>query len=196
MTLTNLSPTPEAKARVLAAIDTLKAADPEYWQRCQDQRDPRSPDAAGSTLHLVPTYTGTLEDALRASSWTPYPHEAILPQCAAFRTFDLVGRIGLVGLSDLPATTTVELRDPKGTGKAEAIVRFPKSEAESRRPFVPYVVIILGPTDEGGECVWTFHPGPPIMPSTHPTPTEGSETMTAKEALDLGLKFAKIVVSD
>lgn len=195
MTLTNLTPTPEAKARVIAAIDTIKASNPDYWQRCQDQRDPRSPDAAGSTLHLIPTYTGTIEDALRASSWGPYTHEAILPQCTAFRTFDLVGRLGLVGLADLPAMTPVELRDPKGTGKAEATVRFPKSEADSRRPFLPYVIAILGPSGDG-ECVWTFHPGPPIVPSMIDTPPEGSAKMTAKDAIDLGLKFAKIIVSD
>jgi hypothetical protein len=194
MTLTNLSPSPEAKTRVNAAIDRIKADDPAYWQRCQDQRDPRSPAAAGSVLHLVPTFTGDIESVLRACEWIPFKDDAILPQCTAFRTFDLAGRLGLVPLVDLGPDATVTLADPKETGKAEATVVLSKRDAERSRPFVQYTVIILGPTKDGGECVWTFHPGPPIRPSEVATPPEGERVISVEKARELGLKFAKIVV--
>ena len=196
MTLTNLTPSPEASARVCAAIDKIKADDPAYWQRCQDQRDPRSPDAAGSVLHLVPTFTGDIESVLRACEWIPFVDDAILPQCTAFRTFDLAGRIGLVALADLGLDAKLTLADPKGTGKAEATIVLSKQDAERARPFVRYTVIILGPTKDGGECVWTFHPGPPIRPSEVPTPPEGERVISVEKARELGLAFAKIVVQE
>lgn len=187
--LSSITPDPALTPRIHAAIDATKASDAAYWERCCAQRDPRSPDAAGSILDLRPGYTGNIEDVLRACEWSEYPHPDVLPIAKAFRTFDIQGRMGLVALADLPADTKVFLRDPKGTGKAEACV------VHALGTKVPFVTAILGPADGGGECLWTFHPGPPIMPSTVPTPPASEAEITAAQATALGLKWAKCVAA-
>jgi hypothetical protein len=58
---------------------------------------------------------------------------------------------------------------------------------------VPFVTALLGPAKDGTECLWTFHPGPPIMPSTVPTPPASEAEITAAQAIALGLKWAKCV---
>lgn len=185
--LSNLTPDPALTPRIHAAIDATKASDATYWERCQAQRDPRSPGAAGSVLSLRPGYAGDLESLLRECEWSAYDHPDVLPVAKAFRTFDLQGRMGLVALADLPADTRVYLRDPKETGKAEACV------VHALGTQVPFVTALLGPAKDGGECLWTFHPGPPIMPSTVPTPPASEAEISVAQALALGLKWAKCV---
>lgn len=185
--LSSITPDPDLTPRIHAAIDATKASDSTYWERCCAQRDPRSAEAAGSVLILRSGYAGSIEDVLRACEWSVYEHPDVLPIAKAFRTFDIQGWMGIVSLSDLDPDMEVSLRDPKETGKAEACV------VRERGAQVPFVTAILGPTKDGGECMWTFHPGPPIMPSTVPTPPPEKAKITVREALALGLKWAKCV---
>ena len=181
----------EANRRVIAAIDCSKRFVPEYWQKCQDQRDPRTADAAGSTLRLPPAYTGTIENMLRASAWFTFDHHAVLPQCSAVATFDLCGRIGIVELAQLDDDRVLEISDLKGTGYADVIMPLTQNEADAMRPRTGLTVMILGPSDHG-ELVWTFHPGAPVPPSTFPTPA--TRTITVRDAIFAGVRHAKIRV--
>jgi hypothetical protein len=58
------------------------------------------------------------------------------------------------------------------------------------------VCIILGGEDEVAphEVVLTFHPGAPLPVSTLPKEI-APETMTAEEAIEAGLRYAKVLPS-
>ena len=100
-------------------------------------------------------------------------------------------------MAQLPPNTPVQLRTVKSGSGQSAIVS--KDDVPGGLPNVGYTVLLLGPheiKDEEGnvtgteEIVWTFFPGAPIKPST--TFGAGDEDITAREARERGIEWAKI----
>lgn len=170
--------------RVRAAIE-LTAATPalaDHWQGLLTSRVPGA-GASGSVFHV--DSAEDLVARLRAARWEPLYHADVRPPAIAFRTRDVLGRFGLVDLTELPAGEDVRLRDAHATGFLSAEVRGALGETDG-------ATILLGPED-AGEVVWTFHPGLPVAPSTVAVGSVGGrETVTAGDALAMGLRWAKV----
>ncbi len=176
--------------RVRAAID-LTATTPalaDHWQGLLTSRVPGA-GASGSVFHV--DSAEDLVARLRAARWEPLDHPGVRPPAIAFRTRDVAGHFGLVDLTELPSDAEVHLRDAHATGFLSAEVRGALGEPTDG------ATILLGP-DGAGEVVWTFHPGLPVAPSTVAVGSVavgsvgGRETVTAGEALAMGLRWAKV----
>lgn len=168
----------DTKSFVASAFANSDAA---YLESCLAQRNPGQGGAGSRFLSPV-----TLEELQRAA-WEEYAHPAVMAGCRAFRA-PIAGRIGIVRLSSLAPETEVTLDDRKSIGKVEAVV---KGVLGSE---VDFTVLLTGPREgtEGFE-VWTFFPGEPINPSqVETTHYPHGTTVTAAEALTLGLEWAKI----
>lgn len=180
----------DPSARVRAA---LAATPPDYLARCLAQRLP-GPAACGSVFLDFgvagdPAAPDRLLHALHTHPWEPYEHPAVMAGCAAFAC-PLGGRVGLVHLATLAPDHPVRLLDPKGTGFVEAVVEG-TADDRTRGSAATFTVAILGP-DDGREVVYTFHPGAPIPPSRVPADGRHGTTVTAEEAVALGLQIAKV----
>jgi hypothetical protein len=178
-------------ARVVAAIEHTRKALPGYFERTLFQRASLSPEHCGSTVHGTPA---EVEALLLEAAWAPYEHSAVAPGCVAFRAH-LPGplRVGVVELARLDGALPVKLADVKSTGYYEVeieAVHVSGTPAE----YTDFVTAILG-DHEGGEVVFTFHPGEPIAPSRVAVSTPGlpSDAMIpVHEARRLGFTYAKV----
>lgn len=184
-------------ARVRAAIDATAVAPglADHWRGLVVSRT-SGPAASGSVVDgaLSPEVTVAL---LRAATWTPLTGPAaqtVRAPAVAFWTPDVRGRVGVVPTDSLPADARLVLRDPHDTGcvsaEYEGDIGVLGAPAEG-------TCILLGP-DGDVEIVWTFHPGPPVGPSTVPACALAileRPWVTPAEALSLGLMTAKIVQS-
>lgn len=170
--------------RVRAAIARTPSALPSHWTGLVSSRCD-GPSASGSrTRFLDPD---ALVSALRAASWEEYDHPAVSAPASAFRTGDIGGVLGIVPIADLPPAVEVSLRDPHDTGELYAEAVLPVG------PAVDFLTILLGP-EGGAEVVYTFHPGPPIGPSTiRSAAYDGPRTLQPEAAAALGLTHAKCV---
>jgi len=180
--LSSLTPDPALTPRIHAAIDATTESDPEFWKRVCDQNDPRV-TKVGGVLSIRPGYEGNIESALRTCEWSAYEVPEVIAPMAIFRTFDFAGTMGVVDLRTLSPYLLVRLLDPNRTGLSEAYIYRDRGEV------VPFITMTLGPGKR--ETVWTFHPGPPIPPSTVPTRPAYESEITVAKALKLGLKWAK-----
>ncbi len=175
--------------RVLAAIAHTRRALPGYFEKTLAQRASLSPDHCGSTIH------GTVievEALLLEATWEPYEHTAVAPGCAAFRAY-LPGplRVGVIELARLNGALSARLVDAKGTGYFEVeVVRRDVSE-NSPAEYTDFVTAILG-EHEGGEVVFTFHPGEPIAPSAVAVSGVTEREISVAEARRLGFAYAKV----
>jgi len=134
-----------------------------------------------------------LEALLESLDWEEYSHPAIKAPACGFKALlpeGLEGVLGVVKLSELPEDTQIVLDDRKGTGKVSAVIKGSRLDA----PRCDYIVAILGPRPDlpDVEVVWTFHPGDPVRPSEVQADGLGGSTVTVKEAVELGLEWAKI----
>jgi hypothetical protein len=169
--------------RVCAAIDAIKAIDEAYWIQTLNQR---LPSGAGSIVDGFET-AEELETALRQAKWEEYSHESLMDGTVAFVSNDITGRLGVIGLETLPSDALVTLDDRKNTGKVSAVVQGILGDQ------VDYIVIILG-QESGKEVVFTFHPGAPVSPSKVSAEAGlHGKTVTAQEALNMGILTVKIV---
>lgn len=169
--------------RILTAIENTKMACAGYFEKTLAQRAGLDPAACGSIYENISA--PLLETALKAVTWEPYTHPAILSDCTGFWA-QLPGRLGVVELASLPPESQVTLDDRKGTGTVSAIVKGRKGA------LVGFTVLILGPA-HGVEVVYTFHPGAPVAPSqVQAAPGLHGKIITVAEALALGLTTAKI----
>lgn len=171
--------------RVREAIaNTKKIQSPEgYWDRMLESRAEET--AAGSYFDLS---AKEVEGLIEGAVWEEYSHPSIQGGCTGFCSL-LIGYENIVPIESLEPSTEGVLMDPKGTGTMEFQI-----QGETGR-FTDITVLILG-QHEGMEVVYTFHPGAPVRPSTVPTePDKLGKPITAKEALDIGLTNAKIVIA-
>jgi len=172
------------QTRIARAVETTRRVVPGYFESTLDQRAGLSEKAAGSIYEGLSE--SQLERKLLTADWEEYSHEAVLPECVAYKAI-IPGRLGIVELSQLPADAVVTLDDRKGTGKVSAVVEGVRGEE------VDFTVLILGP-EQGEEVVYTFHPGDPVRSSqVQAQPGMHGRQVTVAEALDMGLTTAKIV---
>ena len=181
---------------VRACILRTKEHDPEYFKKCLEQRL----DKVGKGSFYPYTDTKVLEDELMVATWNKFYHPNIAPGCHGFITYSdrLVGFVGVIPLSMLQPETKCYLKDVKGTGTLSLCV---KPVITDRCLVSTYTVLITG--DDGyGECMFTFHPGDPLKPST--LSSDGSnehglkdgDEITAQRAIELGFKHAKLIHSE
>lgn len=177
-------------ARLRVALANLLAREPDYYRKMLAQRAGRlanpsrpNPDALGSVYPELNEFG--VERRLQEVTWEPYEHPAVMPGCVALATRELRGRVGVVELATLDPQAPVELLDPKGTGFVEA------AAPGALGPESDLTVAILG-TEDGVEVVFTFFPGAPIQPSRLPAEGRAGTTISARDALALGLTHAKI----
>jgi len=172
------------------AIQRTKEHDPEYFQKCLEQR---LCNGKGSVTEF--TSVKDLEYALMHHSWYKYDHPAIADGCRAFICRGIRGFIGMIPLDEANPSLKCTLMDVKGTGTLSLVLTDPL--AQIKRWPVPYSVIIIG--DDGyGACIFTFHPGDPLPPSH--LSSDGSNELGLKEgdqltvgrALELGFVHAKL----
>ena len=129
---------------------------------------------------------GTLEWALK-QDWRPYEHAAIQAPARGFactrQGFQLVMPTGDLQPEDV---ITFDAMDDKSikTGVVMGNVR------GYTGPVVEHVVALVGPS-EGGEVLWTLHAGDPIRPSTLPVKEWASRSITAAEAVQMGVEYVR-----
>jgi hypothetical protein len=169
-----------------------KEHDPEYFKKCLQQR--LAMVGKGSFYPYIEP--DALEDALMVAIWNMYDHPNVAPGCHAFISYSqcLHGFIGVVPLEMVPSETKCYLIDVKDTGTLSLCI---KTVKDSRWP-VAYTVLITG--DDGyGECMFTFHPGDPLKPST--LSSDGSneyglkdgDEISVEKAISIGFKHAKLI---
>lgn len=171
---------------VFDAIKGIKKADPVYWtatllQRCDGGSGSYYPGIVGSRV---------LEDMLRRANWAHYEHPFIANGCMGFKA-PIPGVLGVVDLEGLDENLQVTLADMKNTRMLTAEI--PRASIDTTVTNVDFTVLIVG-VENTELVVRTFHPGDPVVPSAlGRTPELFQKRITVKEALDLGLKFAKLV---
>lgn len=172
---------------VRKAIMATKAFDSEYYWNCIKQRIRASGESRGSVVDFQAS-AEEFEETLLSANWEEVEDcPNLLEGCKAFKTHDINGYLGVIDINELDPKVKLVLDDYKKVGVLTPTVR-------------GFVGNILHPTylivgNEGGQqMMFTFHPGPPIMPSTLKADAfhEGDK-ITVSEGLSLGLKFAKIV---
>ncbi len=181
-----------ANQRVENAISNIKRIDAEYWNNTLKQR---LFTGAGSVTYFRDNKQ--LETALLESEWKEYSHPDITQGCTAFSTIDIPGELGIINIISLPMDTELTLDDRKLTGKLSVCVD------HNYKVNTEFTVIILGFEEDDNEIVYTFHPGPPIKPSTLvgeiwygygiPISIRDGEKITVADALNLGFTYAKAI---
>ena len=164
-----------------AAITAIEQEDPEYWEKTLLSR---LQNGVGSRTNFKTIQE--LRAALRKTTFVPYKHEAIAEDCIAFECN--IG--GFLGIVPIESQRRYQLQDPKGTGKVTPVLAA-EPGVTFKRP-VEFSVLICG--EEKGKLVaFTFHPGEPVRPS-EVAASEGmvGKVITGKEALELGLTYAKV----
>lgn len=172
-----------ATDRVRRAIATTAERLSEHWRGLIESRTRGHARATGSITDE--TRPEALREAIERASWQTYSHPAVVAPCVAFWTSDIEGVLGIVEVDLLDESTDLTLRDAHETGFVNAeVVGDYGDRAEG-------VCLIVGPDDEA-EVIYTFHPGPPVPPSTVPARLSPGRTVTPSEAMALGLRTAKV----
>lgn len=174
----------ESSGRVAKAIEN--SAGMPHFENAFLTRNP-SPESEGSTF-----LTAQSAESLASAEWTPYNHEDVISPAVAFKA-DIPGYFGLVNLEELPEDTPVQIvKAHKGAIEEAACLVSPDGIS---RPKSEFTTILLGPGKEG-EIVWTFFPGPPILPSSKLwTKDLADEVNTAGKAIAKKFKWAKLAGS-
>lgn len=179
--------------RIKSAIKNTKDLFGDYFDSVVKQRSPKTGCGSVVTSFLGnPVYDG-IEHLCFCDAWEGWEEYPSCPNlmsgCTAFINKDIGGELGIVPLSSLPPDAKVVLDDSKGTGFVSATVK------GQRGHHVDFVVAILG-QEQGKEVLFTFHPGNPCVPSSVKAEGLHGKTVTAREAMDLGLETAKIVAEE
>lgn len=178
----------EVNKIVKAAILNTREHNPLYYVACLAQR---LKNGQGSTTDY--TVVEDLEQQLLDSDWEEYKHPNIADNCSAYITKSFGGYVGMIPIEYLSNQLICRLDDIKGTGKLSLTCY-----ADTDRYSVDYNVLIVG--DDGyGPCMFTFHPGEPVKPST--LSADGHNEFGLKEgdiinvaqAKDFGFKHVKLL---
>lgn len=183
----------ETTEHVRKCISRTKLYSLAYFMKCLQQRL----DKIGKGSFYPYTDTEVLEKELMSAEWEEFKHPNIARGCHGYISYSngLHGFVGVIPLSMLPAGTKCYLRDIKGTGTLSLCV---KPVGNERGLVSTYTVLITG--DDGyGECMFTFHPGDPLKPSS--LTSDGSnehglrdgDEISVKEAIRYGFRHAKII---
>ena len=168
---------------VVAAINNTKSVDPGYWEKTLLSR---LVDGSGSRTFYEKKEE--LEKALLEALWSPFATKEAVPGCQYYIAH-IPGKLGVMCIAP---DDGVLLEDPKETGFVSGKL---VGEYNDEMISTDHTVLITGPASETDKTliVWTFHPGPPIQPSRIPsTPELLGKIITGKEAVELGLLYAKI----
>lgn len=160
--------------------EAIKNTPVDYWVKCLDMRT--GDTAVGSKY---PWSAERLERRLRDGEWSEYAHDAIAPGCRAF-VAPIPGKMRMISLDEMADGDWVTLDDQKGTGFVSVMFDGGDSDIGTE---VDFTVLICG-EDEGKWIVFTFHPGPPVSPSTVKG-THGRK-IQVYEAKALGFRWAKV----
>lgn len=189
----------EQSSPVAEALE--EAAQSGYLAKVLDQRNPSSPNKAGSYF---------LEDqdlqSLKAANWEPYSHPAIGGPAQGFRA-PIPGVVGVVKLSDLPQDMMVMATDPKETHGTEGGGFSIEAKLDNDSlPTSEYTTALLGPARDSDKLtLWTVFPGDPTGASivgTHaqsplkpkdPGSFKVWEEIPVRDALAQGFEYGKVV---
>lgn len=191
--------TQDHAARVCAALDHTKLLG-AYAEILMESRTLGHPNACGSVVVVEGQHGRGSEDdvraterAFRACKWEPWQHIAVAEGCTAFRAplrpEFMLGLIAVVNIESITDNTLLSLEDPKGTGFVEAVLEVDDIFDKGQR--ADDVWVILGPAGTG-EGVWTWHPGPPVTPSTLFVSGLLDKPITAANAKTMGITHVKL----
>lgn len=170
-------------AKVVAAIEKSKSM--PHFQNTFLTRNP-GPESEGSVFKTPQT-----PESLQAATWEYFNHPAVMSPAVAYRA-NIPGYFGVVNLEELPPETPVETTlGHKGEDPFVSVLVEPKYVPDNLVE-ADYTTILLGPEDDGEYIVWTFFPGPPVLPSTSTPEDLQREVETVKDALEEGLQYAKV----
>ena len=177
------------RTEIVDAIHTTQHFNPVYWAKTLQQRAGLNENGdinehrAGS---YYPDYNSTqLEAALLMAFWEPFHSDHVRPIFKTFTT-PLPGLLGIVELRNLSPTTNVMVRDPKKTGFAQLHYQSNKEEMADE------TTIIVSKKYTSWKVV-TFYPGKPIEGKKIPIEEVKSESISVKNALEIGFTHAKLV---
>lgn len=178
----------EVNLFVKAAILNTKMHAPDYFKKCLEQR---LCNGQGSVTEF--DNIDKLEQTLLNSNWEKYKHPNIAEDCSAYITTSFGGFLGMIDINKLSDQLICRLTDIKGTGKLSLTCY-----ADSDRYPVDYNILIVG--DDGyGPCMFTFHPGEPLKPSTlsadgnNEFGLKEGDTITVAQAKKFGFKYVKLL---
>jgi hypothetical protein len=127
-----------------------------------------------------------LESKLLGTDWVETTHEELKQGSRLFKGY-LPGYLGIIDIEDVSNEGKLKVLDPKKTGKVSVGIE------GKRGPLVDTTYLITG-VSNGITCMWTFHPGEPITPSTISSDTIKPGMLLSKdEAIRLGFKKVKIM---
>lgn len=173
-------------------IQKTKMKMPDYFEKCLQQR---LKNGIGSTTDCETVEE--MEAKLMSAKWSPWiDNEGVLStRCKAFLTEDICGNHGMLDINQFADDMECYFSDFKNTGFLSLCV---KSDLRER---VNYTILITGPEDGIGDCMYTFHPGNPVPASTFKSGEINKEgqkktykdgdRITVKEAKELGFKHLK-----
>ena len=177
---------------VRSCIQNTKKAMPDYFKKCLQQR---LKNGIGSTTECETV--DEMENRLMTANWTPWIdiENVLSPGCKAFKTEDIPGYHGMLDINRFTDDTVCYFRDFKNTGFLSLCMK------TDQRERVGYTILIVGPEDGIGDCMYTFHPGDPLPASTFKSGEVNEEgqkklykdgdAITVKEAKALGFKHVK-----
>lgn len=173
---------------VKSAILNTKKNDPDYFKKCLEQR---LINGQGSVTEF--DNVEDLEKALLNADWEKYTHPNIAEGCSAYITKSFGGFMGMIQIEYLSDQLICRLDDIKGTGKLSLTCY-----ADRDRYPVDYNILIIG--DDGfGPCMFTFHPGEPLKPSTLSSDGNNEfglkegDTINVAQAKKFGFKYVKLL---
>lgn len=172
----------DASSIVIDAIE--RSAGMPHFEKTFETRNP-GPDSEGSVFNEPQSV-----ESLKAAKWEAFSHPDIKAPAKGFSA-QIPGKIGLVNLADLDPSTPIRM-ELGHKGEDEFVTTLiDKADAPLEKLEVDFTVMLIGP-GEGGDIVWTFFPGDPIMPSSMTPSTETESASTAQDAIDLGFSYGKV----
>jgi len=129
-------------------------------------------------------------DSLKAAVWQPFGHKDIKAPAQGYEA-NIPGTFGLVELKKLDSEVPIKMVLGHKGEEPFVTALVDKSNVSSELTEKDFTVILLGP-GEDGLIVWTFFPGPPIVPSST-TPSEETDSVrTVADAIAIGFDYAKV----
>lgn len=177
---------------VRTCIQKTKTKMSDYFEKCLQQR---LKNGIGSTTDCETVEE--MEAKLMSADWSPWiDNEGVLsPCCKAFFTEDISGYHGMLDINQFPDDALCYFNDFKKTGFLSLCMKTDKRER------VNFTILIIGPEEGIGDCMYTFHPGNPVPASTFKSGElneegqkkayQDGDTITVKEAKEIGFKHIK-----
>ena len=173
-------------------IQKTKTKMPDYFEKCLQQR---LKNGIGSTTDYETVEE--MEAKLMAANWSPWidTKGVLSPCCKAFFTEDISGYHGMLDINQFPDDALCYFNDFKKTGFLSLCMKTDKRER------VNFTILIIGPEEGIGDCMYTFHPGNPVPASTFKSGElneegqkkayQDGDTISVKEAKEIGFKHIK-----